>query len=397
MLSADTKSLIHLNLIPGIGNYTIRRLLAAFGSAEKSIAATSEELAQIDGLTPDVRQQLIDGRSRAPLAQELELIDQHQCHVVTINDGTYPTLLKQIDDPPVLLYITGDFPLQDTPSVAIVGSRSPTEYGKTTSQQLSYQLAERGITVVSGFARGIDTCVHRGALEASGCTVAVFGCGLSIIYPETNRALAAEIVESGALISEFPMTMPPRGKNFPRRNRVISGLTLGTLVVEASERSGSLITARHAAEQGREVFAVPGQIFSGRSRGTHSLINQGATLINSVDDLLDALPQDYTKFLGGESLEVTRQPPSSKQSDKAIPRQSAAKRSTPAAQPKTKVVPNLTPDEQTVLSTMDADSIHIDEITRVTQLPIGKVSSILVMLELKGIVQQLPGKQFVKK
>ena len=397
MLSADTKSLIHLNLIPGIGNHTIRRLLATFGSAEKSLAATSAELAQIDGLTPDVRQQLIDGRSRAPLAQELELIEQHQCHIVTINDDTYPPLLKQIDDPPALLYIIGEFPLQDAPSIAIVGSRSPTEYGKTTSQQLSYQLAERGITVVSGFARGIDTCVHRGALEAGGCTIAVFGCGLSIIYPETNRALATEIIESGALISEFPMTMPPRGKNFPRRNRVISGLTLGTLVVEASERSGSLITARHAAEQGREVFAIPGQIFSNVSRGTHSLINQGATLINSVDDLLDALPQDYTKVLGGESPEAIHQPSPSKRPNKTARPQSVAKQLTPTSQPKTKIDPNLTPDEQVVLSAMDADSVHIDEITRVTQLPIGKVSSLLVMLELKGVVQQLPGKQFVKK
>ena len=395
MLSADTKSLIHLNLIPGIGNHTIRRLLAAFGSAEKSLAATSEELAQIDGLTPDVRQQLIDGRSRAPLAQELELIEQHQCHIVTINDDAYPPLLKQIHDPPVLLYIIGEFPLQDAPSIAIVGSRSPTGYGKTISHQLSHQLAERGITVVSGFARGIDTCVHRGALEAGGHTIAVFGCGLSIIYPETNRALATEIIESGALISEFPMTMPPRGNNFPRRNRVISGLTLGTLVVEASDRSGSLITARHAAEQGREVFAVPGQIFSNVSRGTHSLINQGATLINSVDDLLDALPQDYTKILGGESPETTRQPPPSKRPDKAVRPQSAEEKSAPVPQPKAEL--NLTPDEQTVLSTMDASSIHIDQIARVTQLPIGKVSSLLVMLELKGVVQQLPGKQFVKK
>ena len=395
MLSADTKSLIHLNLIPGIGNHTIRRLLAAFGSAEKSLAATSEELAQIDGLTPDVRQQLIDGRSHAPLAQELELIEQHQCHIVTINDDAYPPLLKQIHDPPVLLYIIGEFPLQDAPSIAIVGSRSPTGYGKTISHQLSHQLAERGITVVSGFARGIDTCVHRGALEAGGHTIAVFGCGLSIIYPETNRALATEIIESGALISEFPMTMPPRGNNFPRRNRVISGLTLGTLVVEASDRSGSLITARHAAEQGREVFAVPGQIFSNVSRGTHSLINQGATLINSVDDLLDALPQDYTKILGGESPEPTRQPPPSKRPDKAVRPQSAEEKSAPVPQPKAEL--NLTPDEQTVLSTMDASSIHIDQIARVTQLPIGKVSSLLVMLELKGVVQQLPGKQFVKK
>lgn len=402
MLAAETKSLIHLNLIPGIGNHTIRRLLTAFGSAEQSLAATSEELAQINGLTPDVRRQFIDGRSRPPLARELELIEQHQCHIVTINDESYPSLLKQINDPPVLLYVVGEFPIQDAPSIAIVGSRSPTEYGKTTSQQLSYQLAARGITVVSGFARGIDSCVHRGALEAGGHTVAVFGCGLSIIYPDTNRTLAAEIVKSGALISEFPMTMPPLGTNFPRRNRVISGLTLGTLVVEASDRSGSLITARHAAEQGREVFAVPGQIFSEVSRGTHSLINQGATLIHSVDDLLDALPQDYTKILGGESPEAIRQPfprqhRGSKRSDKAAPSQPAKEKSIPISQPKPKTELNLTPDEQTVLSAMNADSIHIDEITRVTQLPIGKVSSLLVMLELKGIVQQLPGKQFVKK
>ena len=402
MLSAETKSLIHLNLIPGIGNHTIRRLLAAFGSAEKSLAATSEELAQIDGLTPDVRQQLIDGRSRAPLAQELELIEQHQCHIVTLNDESYPPLLKQISDPPVLLYITGQLPIVDTLSVAIVGSRSPTEYGKTISQQLSHQLAARCITVVSGFARGIDTCAHRGALEAGGRTVAVFGCGLSIMYPETNQALAAEMIKSGALVSEFPMTMPPRGANFPRRNRVISGLTLGTLVVEASDRSGSLITARHAAEQGREVFAVPGQIFSNVSRGTHSLINQGATLINSVDDILDALPQDYTRILGQPSPETTRQPPprrnrDSKRSEQAAHPQSTEAKSTPTSQSNTQAELNLTPDEQAVLSTMDASSVHIDQIARDTQLPIGKVSSLLVMLELKGIVQQLPGKQFVKK
>ena len=400
MLSAETKSLIHLNLIPGIGNHTIRRLLAAFGSAEKSLAATSEELAQIDGLTPDVRQQLIDGRSRAPLAQELELIEQHQCHIVTLNDESYPPLLKQISDPPALLYITGQLPIVDTLSVAIVGSRSPTEYGKTISQQLSHQLAARGITVVSGFARGIDTCAHRGALEAGGRTVAVFGCGLSIMYPETNQALAAEMIKSGALVSEFPMTMPPRGANFPRRNRVISGLTLGTLVVEASDRSGSLITARHAAEQGREVFAVPGQIFSNVSRGTHSLINQGATLINSVDDILDALPQDYTGILRQEP--ATRQPTpgrdrGSKRFDRTTHPQSTEAKSTPTSQSNTQAELNLTPDEQAVLSTMDASSVHIDQIARDTQLPIGKVSSLLVMLELKGIVQQLPGKQFVKK
>jgi DNA processing protein len=405
MLSAEAKSLIQLNLIPGVGNHTIRRLLAAFGSAEKTLAATSKELAQIDELTPDVCRRLIDGRSHVSLARELELIQTHQCHIVTINDKSYPALLKQIDDPPLLLYIKGQLSLQDTASVAIVGSRNPTNYGKTISQQLSYQLATHGITIVSGFARGIDTCAHRGALEAGGKTIAVLGCGLSIVYPEVNRELIDEIIKYGALISEFPMTMPPKGTNFPRRNRIISGLTLGTLVVEASERSGSLITARHAAEQGREVFAVPGQIFSKMSQGTHYLINQGATLIHTVDDLLDILPQDYAKVPAQKSS--PRQPlpqkdkgfqtPTPRSEEKAKPEPSLPSQPETTAKPDPAPPLQLSSDEQAVLSAIDSPTSHIDQIARVTQLPIGKVSSLLVMLELKGLIQQAPGKQFAKK
>ncbi len=405
MLSAEAKSLIQLNLIPGVGNHTIRRLLAAFGSAEKTLAATSKELAQIDELTPDVCRRLIDGRSHVSLARELELIQTHQCHIVTINDKSYPALLKQIDDPPLLLYIKGQLSLQDTASVAIVGSRSPTNYGKTISQQLSYQLATHGITIVSGFARGIDTCAHRGALEAGGKTIAVLGCGLSIVYPEVNRELIDEIIKYGALISEFPMTMPPKGTNFPRRNRIISGLTLGTLVVEASERSGSLITARHAAEQGREVFAVPGQIFSKMSQGTHYLINQGATLIHTVDDLLDILPQDYAKVPAQKSSPRQPLPQKDKGFQTPTPRSEEKAKPEPSlpSQPETTAKPDPTPplqlssDEQAVLSAIDSPTSHIDQIARVTQLPIGKVSSLLVMLELKGLIQQAPGKQFAKK
>ena len=405
MLSAEAKSLIQLNLIPGVGNHTIRRLLAAFGSAEKTLAATSKELAQIDGLTPDVCRRLIDGRSHVSLARELELIQTHQCHIVTINDKSYPALLKQIDDPPLLLYIKGQLSPQDTASVAIVGSRSPTNYGKTISQQLSYQLATHGITIVSGFARGIDTCAHRGALEAGGKTIAVLGCGLSIVYPEVNRELIDEIIKYGALISEFPMTMPPKGTNFPRRNRIISGLTLGTLVVEASERSGSLITARHAAEQGREVFAVPGQIFSKMSQGTHYLINQGATLIHTVDDLLDILPQDYAKVPAQKSSPRQPLPQKDKGFQTPTPRSEEKAKPEPSlpSQPETTAKPDPTPplqlssDEQAVLSAIDSPTSHIDQIARVTQLPIGKVSSLLVMLELKGLIQQAPGKQFAKK
>jgi DNA processing protein len=394
MVSDEVKSLIHLSIIPGVGNQTIRCLLAAFGSAQRAVAATSKALAQVNGLTPDVRRQLIDGRSRVSVDRELEFIQAHQCHILTINDESYPPLLKQISDPPPVLYVKGQLSPQNTLSIAIVGSRSPTDYGKTTSRQLSYQLATRGATIVSGFARGIDTCAHHGALEGGGRTIAVMGNGLSSVYPEENRDLADEIVEAaGALISEFPMMMPPKGTNFPRRNRVISGLTLGTLVVEASERSGSLITARCAAEQGREVFAIPGQIFSRVSEGTHDLINQGATLVHTINDILDALPQDYVESARPTSL--PRQP--SNREDATPPKKSTSSQSKAGLHALPTPSFQATPEEHAVLSAIDSPSSHIDQIVRVSQLPIGKVSSTLLMLELKGIVQQLPGKQFAKK
>lgn len=398
MLSDEVKNLIHLNIIPGVGSQSIRCLMAAFGSAEKALTATSEELVQIEGLTRNARQRLVNGRSHVSLDRELELIQSHQCHIVTFEDEAYPPLLKQISDPPLVLYVKRRMPPQDALSIAIVGSRSPTHYGKTTCQQLSRQLAARGVTIVSGFARGIDTVAHRGALEAGGRTIAVMGNGLNHVYPEENRHLADEILESGgALISEFPMTVPPMGTNFPLRNRVISGLTWGTLVVEASERSGSLITARLAAEQGREVFAVPGQIFSKLSQGTHKLINQGATLIHSVDDLIDGLPQTFTEFAASSS------PASQPHEQHPLPTSTTS----PARQLTLDNLPHsednpapsvqLTPDEGAVLSAIDAPTSHIDQIVRTAQLPINRVSSVLLTLELKGIVEQLPGKQFAKK
>ena len=393
-LSDEVKSLIHLSIIPGVGNQTIRCLLEAFGSAQRAVTATSKALAQIDGLTPDARQRLVNGRLHVSVDRELELIQAHQCHVVALDDEAYPPLLKQISDPPSLLYIRGQLPSQNTLSVAIVGGRSPTHYGKTTGYQLSYQLATRGVTIVSGCARGIDACAHRGALEGGGRTIAVMGNGLSLVYPEENRGLADAIIESGGvLISEFPMTMPPMGTNFPRRNRVISGLTSGTLVVEASERSGSLITARYAAEQGREVFAVPGQIFSKMSQGTHYLINQGATLINTVDDLLNALPHDYARF--AEQKPFPHQPLPQKRGD--LINQTPAPQSAEKAKPDSTPPLQLSSDEQTVLSVINSPSSHIDQIVRASQLPIGKVTSILLMLELKGIVEQLPAKQFARR
>ena len=404
--SEETKSLVHLSIISGVGYQTIERLLAAFGSAKRALDATLEELARVEGLSLNASERLIRGKSRVSVDRELELVEAHNCHLVAINDSAYPNLLKEIVDPPPLLYVRGKLGEPDAPSITIVGTRSPTNYGKTISRQLSQQLAENGVTVVSGFARGIDTCAHQGALQANGRTIAVLGNGLSQIYPDENRDLADEIVESGALISEFPMSVPPFPKNFPRRNRLVSGMSSGTVVVEASIRSGSLITARHAAEQGREVFAVPGQIFSKQSIGSHQLINQGAKLINAIDDIWEAfpdrrliptlasspvqLPLDQNDLAGG---------PANSNLFAEVPAQDSSIGSvgTPAVKPSTQSAPKLSADEQVVLEAIDLPCSHIDQIARTAALPMNKVSSTLVMLELKGIVQQMPGKQFARQ
>jgi DNA processing protein len=402
----ETKSLVHLSIIPGVGYQTIQRLLTAFGSAQRALDATLEELTQVEGLTANISQQLVSGKSRVSVDQELELIEAHNCHVLAINDSAYPMLLKEIADPPPLLYVRGELGQPDAPSITIVGTRSPTNYGKTISRQLSQQLAESGITVISGFARGIDTCAHQGALQANGRTIAVLGNGLSQIYPAENRELADEIMKSGALISEFPMTVPPFPKNFPRRNRVVSGMSSGTVVVEASIRSGSLITARHAAEQGREVFAVPGQIFSNQSKGSHQLINQGAKLINAIDDIWEAFPNRRLT----PSLTSPPTPLPLDQNDSARGRvnsnlfaevsardTSIGSTGTSSANPSVQATQQLSTDERAILEAIGVPCSHIDQIARTTALPMNKVSSALVMLELKGIVQQMPGKQFARQ
>ena len=404
--SEETKSLVHLSIIPGVGYQTIERLLASFGSAQRALDATREELARVEGLSLKASQQLILGRSSVSVDRELDLVEAHNCHLVAINDSAYPMLLKEIVDPPPLLYVRGELGEPDAPIITIVGTRSPTNYGKTISRQLSQQLAENGVTIVSGFARGIDTCAHQGALQANGRTIAVLGNGLSQIYPNENKDLADEIVESGALISEFPMSVPPFPKNFPRRNRLVSGLSSGTVVVEASVRSGSLITARHAAEQGREVFAVPGQIFSKQSKGSHQLINQGAKLINAIDDIWEAFPDRRLtpSFTSSPvQLNLDQNDLSSGQANSnlfaEVPAQDTSIGSveTPKVKPSTQSAPVLSADEQVVLESIDVPCSHIDQIARTTALPMNKVSSTLVMLELKGIVQQMPGKQFARQ
>jgi len=401
MFSSETISLIHLNLIQGIGVKTIQSLRDIFGSTEKLLQATPKELKKIEALSPTICDLLVRKPVPYPIERELELIHEYGCQVVTLHDSTYPPRLKEIDTPPLVLYIKGELMSTDSLSISVVGSRDAKDYGRKVSYRLSYQLAQRGLTVVSGFARGIDTSAHRGALEAGGRTIAVMGNGLSVIYPATNSELAEKISESGALISEFPMEAKPKARNFPRRNRIISGLSFGTVVVEASNRSGALITARLAGEQGREVFAVPGNIFSELSTGTHKLINDGAKLINTVDDLLNELPpyardqiqaQTPTPRLPTADTEFSQEPFVEKKTELT-----AGQPSTETQQPPQSTPPsNLTPDEEAVFNAIAPPSSHIDTIVRATQLPINQVSSVLLMLELKGIVRQLPGKQFAK-
>ena len=393
MLSNETISLIHLNLIQGVGLKTVQVLRDVFGSAEPALQAMPDELRKIDGLSPAICDLLIRKPVLYPIERELELIDEYGCQVLTLYDAAYPSRLKEIDTPPLVLYIRGELIPDDSLSISLVGSRDAKDYGRKVSYQLSYQLAQRGLTVVSGFAKGVDTAAHRGALEAGGRTIAVMGNGLSVIYPAANRNLIEKIEASGALISEFPIAVTPKPRNFPRRNRIISGLTLGTVVVEASNRSGALITARLATEQGREVFAVPGEIFSELSMGTHKLINDGAKLISTVDDLLNELPQHALSQVQLPEVESSQEPPIEKNDTKLAATQPPSE----VQQPVQSVPPpDLTPDEKTVFEAIEVPSSHIDTIIRTTQLPIGLVSSVLLMLELKGIVQQLPGKQFTK-
>ena len=405
MLSQETTNLLHLSLIQGIGPKTAQFLIEIFGSAEKVLNATPQELQKTEELSPSAHERLIQKHLGCPLARELELIHEYGCQIITLYDTAYPPLLKEIDTPPLLLYIRGELKPEDALNVALVGSRQAKDYGRRVSYQLSYQLAQRGLTVTSGFAKGIDTCAHRGALEAGGRTIAVMGNGLSLIYPAGNSELAEKIAESGALISEFPMGMKPRGENFPRRNRIISGLTLGTVVVEASNRSGALITARLASDQGREVFAVPGEIFSELSTGTHRLIDDGAKLISTVDDLLEALPQHALRQISAltpptvqdNGIEIPQIPSVAKSEDKHISKP-LSKTSAAVDIEAASIIPppELTTDEKTVFNAIETPSSHIDTIVRATQLSISQVSSVLLMLELKGAIQQLPGKQFTK-
>lgn len=302
-------------------------------------------------------------------ARELSLLRTLHVTILPLADERYPPSLRWIPDPPLLLYMRGALAQSDGLSVAVVGSRKPSNYGKLMAQRFSAELARGGFTVVSGLARGIDTLAHQSALQAGGRTVAVLGSGINVIYPPENRRLCDVICRHGALLSEFPLHTKPDRWNFPRRNRILSGLALGTLVVEATEHSGALHTARHALEQGREVFAIPGRIDVPTSRGTHSLIKLGATLVEGLDDILAELPEAV--------------------------RDAAVQSPSPAAEPpQESPAASLSPEEARILALLQPEETHIDTLIEASRLPAQVVASILVTLELRGLVRQFPGKFF---
>src|SRR3989449_6704471 len=302
-----------------------------------------------------------------------------QDHItIALGDERYPELLRAIYDPPAVLYCDGSVEPGDRQAVAIVGSRQATPYGFRITETLAGELSALGFTIVSGFARGIDAAAHRAALAAGGRTIAVLGCGLDVDYPPGHASLHAEIAGSGAVLTEFVSGTPPLAGHFPRRNRIISGLALGVVVVEAAEDSGSLITARLALEQGREVFAVPGPIDAPTSRGPHGLLKQGAKLVETVDDIVEELlPQ----------LETMRTPLS-----QDFVATGAGKRRSFAPKP-----PDLSPEEQVMLRVIGREPRHLDDLTEQSRLSAAEVARILLGLELKALVHQLPGQQYCLK
>ncbi len=285
----DLERLLILNMVEDLGSIRTQNLLQHFGSLDKIFQAKQNDLLKVKDIGAKIAPRIIHSIKEIDIKEELNLIKKHNVKVMSFLDKDYPKNLKNIYDPPLVLYVKGEILPQDNVAIAIVGSRLASSYGIETAERLGFELASKGITVTSGLARGIDSSAHKGTLKAKGRTLAVLGSGILNIYPKEHVGLANDISKSGAIVSEFPMKATPEKRNFPKRNRIISGLSLGVVVVEAAERSGALITGDIAIEQGREVFSIPGKVDSVTSKGTHKLIKQGAKLAEGIDDILEEL------------------------------------------------------------------------------------------------------------
>jgi len=359
---------VALNLIEHVGPVRVRQLLEHFGEAPAILKASRQQLAQVRGIGEETAEAIASWEKTIDLAGELKRIQDFGCHILIQSDEEYPELLKQIYDPPIVLYVKGRLGTKDKNAVAMVGSRMTTPYGQEVARKLGYQLAYVGVTVVSGGARGIDTAAHQGALSAKGRTVAVLGTGINLVFPPENAELFERIAASGAVITQFPFNRNADKQSFPIRNRIVAGMTLGTVVVEANLTSGALITANMAVEYGRQVFAVPGRIDSPRSKGCHELIKKGAKLCEGAEDILSEFEYLF--------------PPSNR----------------PPGASETGVLPalSLSENEQKAYDALSKEEMSIDEVIRKSGLPASAVSVALLGLEMKRLVRQLPGKMFLR-
>ena len=364
----DLLDLLRLTMVPGVGPKTCRGLLERFGSAGKVLDSPESSVRDVPGVGPKLAGMIARARREVDAEGELELCRTMGVRVVAREDEGYPPSLGDIPDPPSLLYVRGTIEPADQLAIALVGSRKCTPYGLRIAERLASSLARVGLTVVSGLARGIDAAAHRGALSAGGRTIAVLANGLAEVYPPEHDQLAREVADSGALISESPMRQLPLAGLFPQRNRIISGLSLGVVVVEATPRSGSLSTARHATDQNREVFAVPGPVDSLPSRGCHSLIRDGARLVETVDDILEELGPLVREVKSRPEEPAVRHP----------------------------VELSLSDQERTLLGKLDDRPVSVDELIVGSGLTASQVMATLSVLEMRRLIRRLPGPRFVR-
>jgi DNA processing protein len=363
------EALVALNLIEGVGPVRARSLIEHFGDAPSVLAASASQLQQVRNIGAETATAIANWEKSVDLAGEMKRLAEFGCQVVIQSDENYPASLREIYDPPLVLYVKGTLSPKDKNGIALVGSRQTTHYGIETARKLAYQLAYVGVTVVSGGARGIDTAAHQGALAAKGRTLCVLGTGINIVFPPENAELFERIAANGAIISQFPFNRNGDKQSFAIRNRIVAGMTLGSVVVEANLQSGALITANFATEYGRQVFAVPGRIDSPRSKGCHDLIKKGAKLCEDAEDILSEFEYLFP---------ASNKPPSPGE---------------------TGVLPalELSESEQRVFDTLRLDDERsIDEVIRQSGLPSSAVSVALLSLEMKRVVKQLPGKLFVR-
>ena len=370
---------IRLLRCDGVGPIAFARLLKYFDNIDDALGASAHRLEKVEGIGPKTAESILASRDKFDTEKEIRLAAKLGIWIINLEDSRYPAALKRIYDPPPVLYVKGTLKSSDALAVAIVRTRRCTTYGTEQSSRLGYMLASAGFTITSGLASGIDTAAHLGAIKATGRTIAVQGCGLAHIFPPENKKLFAQVADSGACISELPLEFDARSENFPARNRIISGLSMGVIVVESAGIGGAMITAAAALEQNREVMAIPSRVDSPVSVGPHRLIKEGARLVHSIDDVMESL--GYI----GEGLK-----------EHASFTTTAAEKDVQGQLFDIEQL-NLSSTEKTVLKNLDKEPAHIDEVIGKTALAAGQINSALICLRLKGLINQLPGNMFTKK